>query len=74
MILTEKQKHFIITNREILAEIFKARIDQLKNEVVDDIPNEKTNQKILLIHEFRAWLKDMDTLASPPNPKNNNLI
>lgn len=74
MNLTEKQKHFIINNREILAELFKARIDQLKNEVVDDLPNEKTAQRILLIHEFRAWLKDMDTLANPPAPKNQNLI
>lgn len=74
MILTEKQKHFIINNREILKEIFSARIDQMKNEVVDDLPNERTSQKILLVHELKAWLKDMDILANPPAPKNNNLI
>ena len=74
MNLTEKQKHFIINNSEMLKGIFLSRIEQLKNEVVDDIPNDQTDQKILLIHEFRAWLKDMDTLINPPHPKNNNLI
>jgi SpoVK/Ycf46/Vps4 family AAA+-type ATPase len=74
MILTEKQKHFIISNREMLSALFLSRIEQLKDEVTNDLPGEKTTQKILLIHEFKAWLKDMETMANPVAPKNNNLI
>lgn len=74
MKLTEKNKHFIINNRETLRELFLSRIEELKDLVADEIPNEKTNSRILLIHEFKAWLKEMEILVNPEKPSKNNLI
>lgn len=74
MILNDKQKNFIIKNREALQSLFLSRIEEMKEEMVNEDNEEKTKAVKLLIREFKIWLKDIDMIANPPTPKKQNLI
>lgn len=58
----------------MLESIVKVQISQITSKIVDDLPNDMTNSRILVIHELKAFLKQIKELADPSAPKNTNLI
>lgn len=74
MVLTEKQKQFIIKNTDELRSIFMVRIEELKNEAIGMSKGDARDQKIALIQEFLTWLKDIRLLNNPASPPKQPLI
>jgi hypothetical protein len=73
MILTNKQKAFIIKNKEKLEDLFKSRIEELKEEA-SLCPRELRDQKLDVSQELRLWLRDIRMADKPERDKPDNLI
>ena len=74
MILTQKEKGFILKNQEMLKIIFEHRIDELKQEASDLERGFHRDAKLDLVQEIRIWIRDINSINAPEKIKPDNLI
>lgn len=74
MILTQKEKGFILKNQEMLKTIFEHRIEELKQESSDLPRGILRDAKLDLVQEIRIWIRDINSINAPEKIKPDNLI
>jgi len=81
MILTKGEKRFIKANQEILAAIFRKRIEELEKLASAIDPNltaEEFKIKYLgyrnFINEMREWLREINILQKEKEEKKDNFV
>lgn len=75
MILTNKQRNFIINNKVALTEIYKARIEDVKNQIINEENPDKRNALVLLAREYYIMVKDIEDMTEvSQGGKEENLI
>lgn len=73
MILTDKQKVFIKTNRQFLRELFQARIRELQDQAITEQVDSERIKMLDLAQELVRWLRDIKIIEDEgkEKPKEN---
>lgn len=74
MILTNAQKDFLIKNKQVLIKLFEGRIEDLKEEIINEINPTAREAKVGVVQDYRIWIKDITELAAPKETQHENLI
>lgn len=74
MILTEREKNFIQRHNKILEEIFKRRIDELFDEVLNMPKGEEKDIKLLWLKEYKSWSNSFKVLKENPEKKSQEFV
>lgn len=74
MILTNAEKRFIISNREVLDNLFDKRIEELKEEASKLPRGIDRDSKLDLVQEFRMWKRDFKELSNPEKTEKKQFI
>lgn len=72
MKLNKQETDFIKVNKEILAQIFQKRIEELKEEMIIDTKNR--DRIADLVVELKYWLQDIHILTKPRKKKTDNFV
>ena len=59
MKLTDNEKAFIKDHREVLSALFQKRVEDLKEEMLQEDDEKERNKIRELVLEFKRWLRDV---------------
>ncbi len=62
--LSPLEIRFIKENKEILADLFKRRIEDLQNELLF-VPEQERSNRIAVIIEFKSWAETIKVFSKP---------
>ena len=75
MILTDKQKLFIKSNRQILRELFKGRILELQDQALIEEDDQQRLKMMDLAKELLRWIRDIKIVEDEgKEPEKENVI
>ena len=74
MKINASKKSFLKDHKEVLAEFFKSRIEDLKEEMIMEENSEERNKIIEAIRENKRWLQDIEVATSDKKVKEDTGI